>query len=267
MKTMSAGGSRLLVTAAWATLGFLLLPALVALPVSLTPKRFLSLPEGGISFRHYEDLLTSDAWLASALQSFVIAAAAAFIATLIGTLCAIGLWRISSKFSELLRAVLLLPLIIPPIISAMAFYRAWIALHLLDSYAGVILAHAILATPIVLITVSASLANFDLRLEQASRSLGASLSTTVRRVILPGIRPGILAGAIFAFILSWDEVVAVLFIASFRIYTLPRRIWDGIRENTDPAVAAAAVVLIAITLLAMLLFVWFARRGQRAPSS
>jgi putative spermidine/putrescine transport system permease protein len=255
------------VAGAWVTLGFLVLPALVALPVSLTPKRFLSLPHGGMSLRHYEALLTSGTWLSSALQSFFIASCATLIATVVGTLCAIGLWRISSRFSEVLRAFLLLPIIIPPIISAMAFYKTWVELHLLDTYWGVILAHVILAAPMVLITVSASLANFDVRLEQASRNLGASLATTVRRVVLPGIRPGILAGAIFAFILSWDEAVVVLFIASFRIYTLPRRMWDGIRENTDPAVAAAAVVLIVITLLAMLMFAWFSRREHEEPSS
>jgi putative spermidine/putrescine transport system permease protein len=102
----------------------------------------------------------------------------------------------------------------------------------------------------VLITVSASLAGFDIRLEQASRNLGASGLTTMRRVILPAIRPGVVAGAIFAFIASWDEIVVTLFLTKFDVYTLPRRIWNGIRENTDPTVAAAAVVLIVITLLA-----------------
>ena len=138
---------------------------------------------------------------------------------------------------------------IPPIISAMAFYRMWVDLGLLDSYAGMIAAHAILASPIVLITVAASLANFDLRLEQASRNLGAGIGTTLRRVVLPSIRPGIYGGAVFAFILSWDEIVVALFIAKFRISTLPRRMWDGIRENTDPTVAAAAVVLTVATIV------------------
>jgi putative spermidine/putrescine transport system permease protein len=262
MTRFRSRGWRLLVAGAWALLGFLVLPALVALPVSLTPKRYLSLPDGSISFEHYADLLTSGDWLSSAAQSFVIALAAATLSTAAGTLCAISLWRTASRSSEMIRAFLLMPLIIPPIISAMAFYRAWVRLGLLDSYTGVILAHAILAAPVVLLTVSASLAHFDPRLEQASRSLGASLATTVRRVILPGIRPGVLAGAIFAFILSWDEVVVALFIARFRIFTLPRRMWDGIRENTDPAVAAAAVILIAITSLAMLFAVWFMRRGR-----
>ena len=261
----SLGGSALR-WGAWAALMFLALPALVALPVSLTPKRFLSMPTDALSLRHYANLLGSPEWLSSIWQSLVIALSAASVATVFGTLCAIGLWRLSSRAAEAIRGVLLLPLVIPPIISAMAFYRAWVKLDLLDSYAGMILAHAILAAPMVLITVSAALANFDLRLEQASRNLGASLGTTLRRVVLPSIRPGILAGAVFAFILSWDEIVVALFIAKFRIITLPRRMWDGIRENTDPTVAAAAMVLIAVTIIALALMAWNARRSATADT-
>ena len=108
---------------------------------------------------------------------------------------------------------------------ALALYRFWIDLGINDTYAGVILAHTLVSIPYVVITVSASLANFDLRLEQASRNLGASVATTLRRVVLPSIRPGILGGAVFAFILSWDEIVVALFIAKFRIFTLPRPVW------------------------------------------
>lgn len=264
-KRRSLGGSALR-WGAWAALMFLALPALVALPVSLTPKRFLSMPTDALSLRHYANLLGSPEWLSSIWQSLVIAVSASAIATVFGTLCAIGLWRLSSRAAEAIRGVLLLPLVIPPIISAMAFYRAWVKLGLLDSYAGMILAHAILAAPMVLITVSAALANFDLRLEQASRNLGASLGTTLRRVVLPSIRPGILAGAVFAFILSWDEIVVALFIAKFRIITLPRRMWDGIRENTDPTVAAAAMVLIAVTIIALALMAWSSRRNATADT-
>ncbi len=264
-KRLSLGGSALR-WGAWAALMFLALPALVALPVSLTPKRFLSMPTDALSLRHYANLLGSPEWLSSIWQSLVIAVSASAIATVFGTLCAIGLWRLSSRAAEAIRGVLLLPLVIPPIISAMAFYRAWVKLGLLDSYAGMILAHAILAAPMVLITVSAALANFDLRLEQASRNLGASLGTTLRRVVLPSIRPGVLAGAVFAFILSWDEIVVALFIAKFRIITLPRRMWDGIRENTDPTVAAAAMVLIAVTIIALALMAWSSRRSATADT-
>ena len=266
MRPTRSGAGRLIRVLAWSGLGFLGLPMLVALPVSLTPRRYLSMPEGELSLRHYANLFASDAWLASIWQSSVIAVASAAIATVLGTLCAIGLWRLSSRTSELVRGFLLLPLVIPPIISAMAFYRTWVDFGLLDSYAGMVAAHAILAAPIVLITVSASLANFDLRLEQASRNLGAGIGTTLRRVILPSIRPGIYGGAVFAFILSWDEIVVALFIAKFRISTLPRRMWDGIRENTDPTVAAAAVVLTAATIAVIVLCLALGRRA-RAPES
>ena len=239
---------------AWAGLAFLVLPTLIAVPVSLTPKRYLSMPTGDFSLRHYINLFSSTEWMSSIGQSTIIAGFSALIATVLGTLCAIGLWRISSRASEVIRGILLLPLIIPPIISAMAFYRIWVKLGLLDSYSGMIIAHAILAAPMVLITVSASLANFDLRLEQASCNLGASIGTTLRRVVLPSIKPGIWAGAIFAFILSWDEIVVALFIAKFRIMTLPRRMWDGIRENTDPTVAASAVVLVLVTISALTIY-------------
>ncbi len=238
-------------TMGWAVGVFLVLPIFVAIPVSLTNKRYLSLPDGGISFQHYQNLFTSTLWLQSMLQSFIIASISAVFAVLFGTLCAVGLWRLTSKVSKIMHGFLLLPLIIPPIISAMAFYRTWAKLGLLDSYSGMIIAHIILATPMVLITVSASLANFDPRLEQASRNLGASMHTTLRRVIFPSIRPGMIAGGIFAFILSWDEIVVALFIAKFRISTLPRRMWDGIRDNTDPTVAVAAVVLISVTFIAL----------------
>ncbi len=253
--------------AAWSLLLFLALPALIALPVSLTPKRYLSLPSGDLSFRHYASLFSSPEWLSSIWQSLVIAVFSAAIATVLGTLCAVGLWRLSSRVSEVIRSFLLLPLIIPPIISAMAFYRAWVKFGLLDSYVGMIIAHAILAAPMVLITVSAALANFDPRLEQASRNLGASVGTTLRRVVFPSIKPGILAGGVFSFILSWDEIVVALFIAKFRIITLPRRMWDGIRENTDPTVAAAAVVLIIITLVALGISAQVARSGATKARS
>jgi putative spermidine/putrescine transport system permease protein len=248
---------------AWALLIFLVAPALVAIPVSLTPKRFLSMPQGELSLRHFQKLFGSEEWMSSFWQSAVIGVTSAALATAMGTLCAIGLWRVSSKWGEAVRAFLLLPLVVPPIISAMAFYRLFVPIGLIDTYAGLILAHTVLGAPLVLITVSASLAGFDPRLEQASRNLGASNWTTMRRVILPSIQPGVLAGAVFAFIASWDEIVVTLFLSKFSVYTLPRRMWNGIRENTDPTVAAAAVLLIAITLAFFLVQALIARRNRQ----
>jgi putative spermidine/putrescine transport system permease protein len=149
----------------------------------------------------------------------------------------------------------------------MAFYRLYVPLRLIDTYTGLILAHAVLAAPLVLITVGASLAGFDRRLEQASRNLGASANQTLWRVILPSIRPGVISGAVFAFIASWDEIVVTLFLSKFSVYTLPRRMWNGIRENTDPAVAAAAVVLLGVTFAVFLIWALLQRRARRARTS
>lgn len=248
----------------WGLLVLLVAPALVAVPVSLTPKRFLSFPTNELSLQYYDKLFASPEWMSSFWQSSVIGLASTLLATSIGTLCAIGLWRVSSKAGEVVRAILLLPLVIPPIIAAMAFSRLFVPLGLIDSYSGLILAHTVLSAPLVLITVSASLAGFDPRLEQASRNLGASNWVTMRRVIIPGIKPGILAGAVFAFISSWDEIVVTLFLSKFSVYTLPRRMWNGIRENTDPTVAAAAVVLMAVTLVAFAIWALASRRSKPA---
>ena len=258
MKPSLAG--RVTHIAAWVILSILIIPSLVAFPVSVTSKTYLSLPWEGVSLQHFRNLFTSAEWMSSFAQSLVIALASSALATLLGTLAAIGLWRLSGRFIESIRAFLLLPLMVPPIISAMAFYRWWVPMGLIDSYLGIVLAHSILAIPMVVITVSAALANFDPKLEQASRSLGASLAVTIRRVILPGIRPGIVAGALFAFILSWDEIVVTLFISKFDVFTLPRRLWNGMRENTDPTVAAAAVVLICATLIVLVAFAIFSRK-------
>lgn len=246
--------------AAWVILSILIIPSLVAFPVSITSKTYLSLPWDGVSLQHFRNLFTSEEWISSFGQSLVIALASSALSTLLGTLAAIGLWRLSGRIAETLRTFLLLPLMVPPIISAMAFYRWWVPLGLIDSYLGIILAHTILAIPMVVITVSAALANFDPKLEQASRSLGASLPVTVRRVILPVIRPGIVAGALFAFILSWDEIVVTLFISKFDVFTLPRRLWNGMRENTDPTVAAAAVVLICTTFIVLAAYAILSRK-------
>lgn len=249
---------------AWSLLVFLVAPALIAIPVSLTSQNYLSLPWDGFSLQYYREVFTSPDWMSSFFQSSVIGLTSAALATVMGTLAAVGLWRLSSRWGEVLRGFLLLPLVIPPIIAAMAFYRLYVPLRLIDTYTGLILAHAVLAAPLVLITVGASLAGFDRRLEQASRNLGASANQTLWRVILPSIRPGVISGAVFAFIASWDEIVVTLFLSKFSVYTLPRRMWNGIRENTDPAVAAAAVVLLGVTFAAFLIWALLQRRARRA---
>lgn len=232
----------------WTIVLFLIMPIFVVFPISVTDKRFLAMPESGISMQHFVKLMSNADWLGSIWNSLYIAAATTILCVLAGTLCAVGCWRLTSRLSEAVRSLMLLPLVIPSIVYSLGIYRLFVDVGLLDTALGVILAHTVTGIPYVVITVSASLANFDPRLEQAARNLGATLWQTVTRVIVPNIMPGVLSGAIFAFIHSWDETVIVLFIAGRTVYTLPRRMWADINENLDPIIAAVAVVLIFVTL-------------------
>ena len=153
-------------------------------PISLTDRAYLSLPETGLSLQWYENLFTSADWLTSIGQSLVIAIAATIIALFAGTACAIGCWRLSNRTAELVRALMLVPLIVPTIVYALGLYRLWSRLGLLDTYTGIIIAHAVTGMPYVIILVSTGLSGFDLRLELAARNLGASIPQTLRLVLL-----------------------------------------------------------------------------------
>jgi putative spermidine/putrescine transport system permease protein len=258
-------GFRFTVFGAWMTMLFLTLPLLIVVPVSFTPQRYLSLPGAHWSLRHYAELLHDPAWLGSIRDSVVVATGATALAVVLGTLVAIGCWRISSRLSEVVRMLMLAPMIVPTIVHALSFYQGWVQFGLIDTYVGLILAHALKGMPYVVISVSAALANVDLRLEQAARNLGASMVETLWRVIVPAAKPGIVAGAVFAFAISWDELVVNLFITSRNVYTLPRKIWDGIQDNINPAVAAVATILVLVTLAGILVHLYFQGRAARAP--
>ncbi len=252
-------GRMLVLTCGWLGLLFLLAPLLVTFPVSLTTQRYLSMPTDGISFEHYAKLISDLRWSQSIITSLGIAVLTTICATVLGTLCAIGLWRINSRLTHYVRILILAPLIVPPIVNALAFYRTWIDLKWLDSIGGVVVAHTVLCIPLVLITVSTSLSGFDRRIEQAARSLGAEPFTVLRRIVVPNIAPGILSGAAFSFVTSWDEVVVVLFLTSRQVVTLPVVIWSSLTERVDPAVAAISVVMIVATLIAVLFRLAFSK--------
>jgi putative spermidine/putrescine transport system permease protein len=251
---------RLTVFSAWLAVLFLTLPLLVVFPVSLTPHRYLSLPDGTFSLRHYQTLLDDRSWMMSIYDSLVVAAGSTLLSVVLGTMTALACWRISTRLSETVRLVMLAPMIGPSIVHALGFYQVWAQFGLLDTYLGLILAHAMKGTPYVVISVSAALANVELKLEQAARSLGATASQALWNVIVPAARPGVLAGSVFAFALSWDELVVTLFITSRSVYTLPRKIWDGIQDNINPAIAAVASLLIVLTAAAMVVRILHERR-------
>jgi len=261
------GGFRFTVFGAWMTILFLTLPLLIVVPVSFTPQRYLSLPGPEWSLRHYGALLADPSWMRSIRDSLIVASGSTALAVVLGTLVAIGCWRISTRLSEFVRMLMLAPMIVPTIVHALGFYQGWVQFGLIDTYAGLILAHAMKGLPYVVISVSAALANVDLRLEQAARNLGASMLETLRMVLVPAASPGILAGAVFAFAISWDELVVNLFITSRNVYTLPRKIWDGIQDNINPAVAAVATLLILVTVLAMIARMVYSRGSDREAGS
>lgn len=247
---------------AWIGLLFLFLPLMVIVPVSFTPNRWLSLPGADWSLQHYSDLIGDETWRRSALDSAIIAFGATFAATTLGTIGAIGCWRVSSGLSDLARGLMLIPIVVPTIVDALGFYQALVQFRLTDTYLGVMIAHTMKGIPYVVISVSAALANFDLRLEQAARGLGANMVMAVRRIVLPSIWPGVTAGAFFAFITSWDDLVINLFIAGRRVSTLPRRIWNSIQDNIDPAVASVATLLMLVTLCGILTYLFLERRDE-----
>lgn len=228
---------------------FLALPLFVTLPVSLTPTRYVAIPTEELSLRHYREILTNPLWLRAFADSFLVALASAALALILGTGGAVGVWRATGFAVGALRALALLPLVAPPVVTALALSRAWVTLGLFDTVPGVILAHAIVSMPFVFLTVSAGLAGLDPRIEQAARSLGAGPMRTVASVLLPNLVPSMAAGGLFAFIISWDEIVVTLFVSSRSVFTLPRQIWSGIRDNIDPAVAAVSVVTIVMTVV------------------
>jgi putative spermidine/putrescine transport system permease protein len=236
---------------AWLVLSFLALPAFAVIPISFTDTRYLALPQEHLSLQHWRAFLSSREWLGSIWQSLWIATVSTLAAVAAGTLCAVGCWRLASRWSERVRGLMILPLAVPTIVYALGIYRIYVDLDLVGTAFGVVLAHAVTGLPYVVLTVSAALSNLDPRLEQAARGLGASLGQTLRYVIVPNVLPGVLSGAIFAFIHSWDELVVVIFIGGRALFTLPRRMWDGINDNLDPVIAVVATAMILFTLLVL----------------
>lgn len=245
---------------AWLVILFLILPIFVIVPLSVTDHDYLAMPSDGISFQHYARLFTSEAWLSSFGQSLIVATVSTVIAVSLGTLCAIGCWRLGNGIANTVRMMMLLPMIVPTIVYVLGYYRFMAELRLLGSYTGLIIAHAVTSLPFVIVIVSTALAGIDLRLDQAARNLGASMGQTIRLVILPNIRPAVFSSAIFAFIHSWDELLITLFIAGRRLFTLPRRIYDGINDKLDPTMAAVATALLVFSFL--LLMADLALRGR-----
>jgi len=249
---------------------FLIAPLVVIVPLSFNAVPFftftpemLSLDPSGYSLQWYEDFFTNLNWHGAVKNSFVIAIFATLIATTLGTIAALGLSRSAMPYKSAIMALLISPMIVPLIISAAGMYFFYSKIGLASTHLGVILAHAALGTPFVVITVTATLAGFDQSLIRAAYNLGASPTVTFFKIIVPLILPGVIAGALFAFITSFDEVVVILFVGSYEQRTIPWQMFSGIREQISPTILAVATLLILVSILLLASLELIRRRNER----
>ncbi len=230
---------------------FLVLPILAVIPLSFSSGSFLSYPLPGIGLRWYRAFLESDFWLMSLYNSALIGVAATVGATVLGTIAAIGLWRGRFPGKSLVMALLMTPMVVPGIITAVALTFAFAPIGLSNTYTGLIIAHIALASPFVVVTVLAALTQFDAGLLRAAYACGATPMRGFFSVMLPGILPGVVAGAIFAMAVSLDESVVVLFLASPEQRTLPRQMFAGLKDTIELTILAAATMMVLLSVLMM----------------
>ena len=234
---------------------FLLMPLIAVVPVSFTSRRYLSLPDGEWSWRHYISLFEDPDWGNSLLTSIQVGVLASLLAVLLAAAFCIGLWMLRPRFAGLMTGFVLLPMVAPPVVSSLTLYfflnqlSQWNGLVAYDRLGGVVLAHMVMIVPYAVVVIMVSLSQLDRRMDLAAQSMGASVATRVFGVVLPNIRFGLIGAFFLCFLLSWDEIGVTLFVPSVETITLPRRMWMGLRDNVDPSIAALSVVLICVVTL------------------
>jgi putative spermidine/putrescine transport system permease protein len=235
--------SRILLWGVCVIVGFwLVAPTLIVIPMSFNENRSLAFPSQGFSLQWYENFFTSPQWISGLLNSLQIALLTAVIATTIGTLAAYGLSKVSGFRMVFGRNFLILPLVIPSVVFGVGAYVAFLQLGLVGTLPGFLAAHTVLALPYVVVTVGSTLASYDGNLERAAWISGATKPRAFLTITVPVLLPGILSGAFFAFITSFDEVVVSMFISSPHLQTLPVRMFAGMQREVDPTIAASATL-------------------------
>ncbi len=242
---------------------FLIMPILVIIPLSFNAEPYFTYPIPGFSMRWYDDFLSNPVWLLAIKNSIIVGIFATILATSLGTVAALGLSKGNLPFKTLIMGILISPMIVPLVITAVGMYFFYSTLGLTNSLFGIILAHTALGTPFVVITVTATLVGFDHSLTRAAASLGADPTTTFFKVTMPLVLPGMISGALFAFITSFDEVVVVLFLAGVEERTIPRQMWSGMREQLSPTILAVATILVVISIALLTTLELLRRRNER----
>jgi putative spermidine/putrescine transport system permease protein len=233
----------------WCIVGFLILPLLVVVPISFSSSSLLRFPPPAYSLRWYEAYFQDRLWVDATINSLKLGAVVALVSVVLGTLTAYALARGNFKRKHAIQAIILSPLLVPVIVTAVALYHLFSFLKLNGTFLGLMIGHTVLTFPYTVVVVAASLERFDFRLEQVAISLGAPPWRAFLRVTLPIIRPGLIVAALFAFLNSFDEVVVALFVTGPETLTLPKKIWDGIRFELSPVIAAVSTILIMVSSL------------------
>ena len=249
---------------------FLIAPIVIIIPLSFNAVPFftftpemLSLDPAGYSLKWYEDFFTNLNWQGAVKNSLIIAFFSTILATALGTVAALGLSRPDMPFKTTIMALLISPMVVPLIISAAGMYFFYTRIGLAQTHLGIILAHTALGTPFVVITVTATLVGFDQSLVRAGLMCGANPATVFFKVIMPLILPGVISGALFAFVTSFDEVVVVLFVGSFEQRTIPWQMFSGIREQISPTILAVATLLVLFSICLLTSVELLRRRNER----
>jgi len=241
---------------------YLILPIFVILPISFSSSKFLQFPPTGFSLQWYGEFFTNRNWTSATLRSFQVAILTTILSTILGTMASFAFVRGQFKGKKLLYGMVLSPLIIPVIITAVATYYIFARVRMIGTIWALVLAHTVLALPFVIVNVTSTLQGFDITLERAALSLGANRLVTFLKVTFPLIWPGVVSGALFAFITSFDEVVIAIFLSGSRP-TLPKQMWDGIRIAINPTISAVSSLLIVFSILLLLILQLFAGRSAR----
>ncbi|MBT9246047.1 ABC transporter permease (plasmid) [Gemmobacter fulvus] len=231
---------------------FLLLPILFIVALSFGSSRWLIFPPPGWTLNWYAELFADPRWLGAALTSAKIGVIVMVLSVGLGLLASLALVRGRFKGRAVLRAFFLTPMVLPVVIVAVALYAAFLRLGLNGTLPGFVIAHLIVALPFAIITITGALETFDPAIEDAAILCGASPWEARLRVTLPGIRHGLFSAAIFSFLISWDEVVLAIFMASPNLQTLPVKVWTTLRQDLTPVIAAASTLLVALTVLLMI---------------
>jgi len=241
---------------------FLLLPVVFIVLLSFGSSRWLAFPPPGWTLKWYQELFADPSWIEAALTSARIATMTAILAVAIGLLASFALVRGDFRGREILRGLLLTPMVLPVVVFAIAVYAFFLHLGLGGTTLGFVLAHTVLALPFAIIPIATALEGFDKSIEDAAIVCGASPLQAKLRITLPSIRIGIFSAAIFSFLASWDEVVVAIFMASPTLQTLPVKIWGSLRSDLTPVIAAASSLLVGLTLAMMVVTALLRRKLQ-----